>query len=333
MRYGLAALYYFGLVPLLELVVGPSPPLHGREPELPVKDGTVHTLRDSPSFRTVLFVHTLLSFPALLLAVSMLADPQRAPRAVHQYLLHLLSTGAVGVQLLVAGHELIHKVDRHSRIERSLGWFTMSVMLNPAYGVDHHYHHIYVGTERDSATARRGQTVFAFFVRMEASSWGHAFQAAAAKSRTQHMLPFVSGCDRFVTGVSTGCLLVLCVLAAFGKGAAIFYVAAAAVSTFFLDAANYIEHYGLQRRSKANGEVEPITLRHSWDSTHAVTNLVAWQAGGHAAHHMHGSLPYPELDIGAGPLYPYGIVTMCIVSLLPPLFFRIAHPILDQIAS
>jgi alkane 1-monooxygenase len=207
-------------------------------------------------------------------------------------------------------------------------------MLNPAYAVDHHYHHMWVGTEKDAATARRGQTVFRFIVQMESMSWSHAVQASSLRSGSQAgMLPFVPGCDRFLNGIAISFISLLMVSLTLGIKALALYVAGSVLATVFLDAANYMEHYGLVRHVGRDGELEPIGFQHSWDSTHLIGNLLFFQVGGHAAHHMQGSLPYPELDLGRGPVLPYGLVTMTVMAFFPRVFFNVVHPVLDSMAA
>jgi fatty acid desaturase len=331
-QHGLTAAYMVICIPILEYFVGESSAKRGRKPERKVQQGTVHSLRDSPSFRAVLLLHCIISIIAFAGSLAMSAHPSRAPRGFLQSCLYVVSLSAVGIHLLVAGHELIHKVDRRSAVERSLGWFIMSFMLNPAYGVDHHFHHMYVGTDKDSATALRGQTFYSFFLRMESMSWAHAFRASALGDATKaKTLPFVPGCDRFINGVALSAVSVTSIVAFLGLKPLAYYVLGCFMATMFLDCANYGEHYGLVRRVGSNGELEPVGFQHSWDTTNPVSNLIFQQVGGHAAHHLHGSLPYPELDLGRGPVLPYGLVTMNLLGLIPPLFFRVVHPVLDQL--
>jgi alkane 1-monooxygenase len=331
-QHGLAAAYVVICIPILEYIAGESSAKRGRKPERQVQHGTVHSLRDSPSFRAVIFLYCIISICALAWSLAMTAVPSKSPHGLYQICLYIVSLGSVGIHLLVAGHELIHKVDRRSALDRSLGWFIMSFMLNPAYGVDHHLHHMYVGTDKDSATAPRGQNFYSFLVRMESMSWTHAFRASALGDATKtKSLPFVPGCDRFVNGVALSAVIASSIALFLGWKTFIFYALGCVMATVFLDCANYGEHYGLVRRVGSNGDLEPVGLQHSWDTTNPVSNLILLQAGGHAAHHLHGALPYPELDIGRGPVFPYGLVTMSLLGFIPPLFFRVAHPVLDQL--
>ena len=53
----------------------------------------------------------------------------------------------------------------------------------------------------------------------------------------------------------------------FGFKSVIFHLAYSFVGVFFIELINYVEHYGLTRRKDARGIYEPITEKHSWNSS------------------------------------------------------------------
>ena len=53
----------------------------------------------------------------------------------------------------------------------------------------------------------------------------------------------------------------------FGAKAVLFHLMYSFVGVFFIELINYVEHYGLYRRKDTRGIYEPITERHSWNST------------------------------------------------------------------
>lgn len=57
------------------------------------------------------------------------------------------------------------------------------------------------------------------------------------------------------------------ILLVFGTKAVVFHLAYSFVGVFFIELINYVEHYGLSRKKDSRGIYEPITERHSWNST------------------------------------------------------------------
>jgi alkane 1-monooxygenase len=66
---------------------------------------------------------------------------------------------------------------------------------------------------------------------------------------------------------------------------AIFFVLEAFLSIFYLEAINYIEHYGLSRQKLENGEYEKVTIRHSWNAPHRFSNYLLFKLQRHSDHH------------------------------------------------
>lgn len=71
----------------------------------------------------------------------------------------------------------------------------------------------------------------------------------------------------------------------FGMQTTIFFLLEAFLSVFFLEAINFIEHYGLERKKSSNGEYEKVNIRHSWNSPHRFSNYILFKAQRHSDHH------------------------------------------------
>ena len=67
--------------------------------------------------------------------------------------------------------------------------------------------------------------------------------------------------------------------------AVIFFILEAYLSIFYLEAANYIEHYGLSRKKLENGEYEKVTIRHSWNAPHRFSSYIFFRLQRHSDHH------------------------------------------------
>jgi alkane 1-monooxygenase len=60
----------------------------------------------------------------------------------------------------------------------------------------------------------------------------------------------------------------------FGLQPLLFHCITASGSVIYLEAINYIEHYGLSRKLLKNGEYEKTTILHSWNAPHRFSNYL-----------------------------------------------------------
>lgn len=71
----------------------------------------------------------------------------------------------------------------------------------------------------------------------------------------------------------------------YGPQGGILFLIEAFGSIFYLEAINYIEHYGLSRKKLADGTYEKVTIRHSWNAPHRFTNYLLFKLQRHSDHH------------------------------------------------
>jgi alkane 1-monooxygenase len=91
--------------------------------------------------------------------------------------------------------------------------------------------------------------------------------------------------------------------------------------------ADYTEHYGLERRRLPSGRYEKVAPEHSWAADWAVTNRACFNLQRHSDHHENAGKPYHELEhCEIAPLLPGSYPFMFMLSLYPPLYFRIMNP-------
>lgn len=229
-----------------------------------------------------------------------------------------LLTGGFGITV---SHELVH---RRTRWKRGLGVFLLTQVLYPHFRIAHvFWHHKYVATPQDPATARRGESVYAFWFR---SGWGNlrvalAFEANRLRSKRLSVWHPSNRCLQYalVTAVYLGVVAVY-----FGPRGILFVFLQSAVGYMLLETIDYIEHYGLVRAVDTAGRYEPISARSSWDSPHRATNYYLFNLGHHADHHLEPSEPYERIRplTEAGRL-PAGYSAMVLLALVPPLWHSI----------
>ena len=69
---------------------------------------------------------------------------------------------------------------------------------------------------------------------------------------------------------------------------------------------------------------------HSWNSDHLLGRLTLFELTRHSDHHWKASRPYQVLrSIEEAPQLPTGYPGTMLLSLLPPLFFRVMHQRLE----
>lgn len=115
---------------------------------------------------------------------------------------------------------------------------------------------------------------------------------------------------------------------AFGKGGLWFHTLYTAAGLFWVEAINYLEHYGLLR-DKDGDVYEAVTGFHSWN---APASTCSAKIQRHSDHHCHGRRPYQILrhfkDV---PMLPYEYIICIILSLNPPLWYYVMNPKVEAV--
>ena len=112
----------------------------------------------------------------------------------------------------------------------------------------------------------------------------------------------------------------------FGYLGFIFALTSAIVGFVLLETVNYIEHYGLLRLKTKSGRYERVREIHSWNSNHVIGRIVLYELTRHSDHHYKTSKKYQILACHEdSPQMPYGYPTSMVLSLIPPLWFKIMN--------
>ena len=105
----------------------------------------------------------------------------------------------------------------------------------------------------------------------------------------------------------------------------VFWLVQGAFAVWLLETVNYIEHYGLQRRTGADGRPEPFGVGHAWNADHVISNSLLANLQRHSDHHVHASKPFAQLEALPGPQLPTGYSGCLLLASLPPLWFAVMH--------
>jgi alkane 1-monooxygenase len=112
--------------------------------------------------------------------------------------------------------------------------------------------------------------------------------------------------------------------AVFGPTVLPYLIGQAILGMTLLEVVNYLEHYGLLRRTEANGRFERVQARHSWNSNSIASNVFLYHLQRHSDHHANPTRRYQALrDTAGAPELPVGYAGMILLAYCTPLWRRI----------
>jgi alkane 1-monooxygenase len=229
--------------------------------------------------------------------------------------------GAGGINI---AHELMH---RKSAPQRAMAEILMTSVSYAHFCVEHVLgHHRNVATPEDPASSRLGESFYRFYPRTVLGGLRSAWTLERERCRSRG-IPAWSLRNRCLRYPLILAAVYLGVALVFGPIGLALFVAQGVVAFSLLEAINYIEHYGLERRRLESGKPERVRPEHSWNSAHRVSNIYLFNLARHSDHHYLASREYDRLRHHDGaPQLPTGYAGMVILALLPPLWFRVMDP-------
>ena len=228
-----------------------------------------------------------------------------------------LSIGIVnGTLSFTLAHEFIH---RHNKIEKGSGYLLLLMNNYMHYGIEHVWgHHVYACTKQDPHTALKGESSYHFLFRAMKNTFLNAWNIEIKRNQRK------TRCNTIMFFVFIQLCFCLLIFFVFGWKAFLLFALENFVAVGLLHTVNYLQHYGLMREEKQNGQFEKIASRHAWSSGKRMNGLSLFQLDKHADHHMHPTHTYETLkDLQGSPEHPTGYSGMIMLALLPPLWFKI----------
>lgn len=218
-------------------------------------------------------------------------------------------------------HELIH---RGGRWPQALGGAVfVSLLFGHHVSAHRLVHHVHVGTEDDPNSPRLGRSYWGFLPRAWVGSFRAGLQAEralSARGQGQRLNPYVF----YVGGAAT---LAALALGAFGWLGLAVYLALSFHAQSQLLMSDYVQHYGLRRMRRADGRLEPVGAKHSWNAGHWMSSALTLNAPRHSDHHAHPARAYPQLRLPSdAPMLPAPLPVMGLIALCPPVWRRIMDP-------
>jgi alkane 1-monooxygenase len=270
----------------------------------------------------------LVSVPVqLTMVASATAAFVTAPLSAAGRVLLVLTTGVFSAMFAInIAHELIH---RRQKLDQFLGGVLLSTVGFGTFKVVHlQVHHPYVGTPLDFATARRGQTIYSFWLQSFAGNFREAVRCERQRVARSGKPVWTS---QIVLWWALTFLWLTIAVAWWGWSGGLFFVMQGVLAIMYLDIINYLQHYGLTRQLLPDGRPEPIQDHHSWTQGRFLDDLILFNLPRHANHHSQPQLPFQLLtDSDQAPRYPFNYGIMTLAVLVPTLFRRIAHPCLER---
>jgi alkane 1-monooxygenase len=240
-----------------------------------------------------------------------------------------LTVGMVSGIAINTAHELGHK---RASLER---WLSRVALAQSGYGhffIEHNRgHHVRVATPEDPASARFGESFYAFLPRTVIGSLRSAWELELVRLRRSGSSPLTLHNDILNAWAMT---VVLFSALAIGFGAVVlpYLILQAVIGFSLLEVVNYLEHYGLMRQKREDGRYERTRPEHSWNSNSAASNVLLYHLQRHSDHHANPIRRYQALrHVDDAPQLPTGYAGMIVLAVIPPVWRRVMdHRVLEH---
>jgi len=310
---GWGAFWYFGPIlvfivfPLLDVVVGmdaSNPP-----------DSIIKWLEQDRYYRWCTYVFIPIQYAGLVFACWLWADGGLS--TVDSIGLALTMSMVSGIAINTA-HELGHK---RASLEK---WLSKVALAQSGYGhffIEHNRgHHVRVATPEDPASARLGESFWAFLPRTVAGSLSSAWGLERVRLERGGSSVWSIHNDILQAWAMTAALFAALTLV-FGPVVLPYLLFQAVVGFSLLEVVNYLEHYGLLRQRREDGRYERCLPQHSWNSNNVASNVLLYHLQRHSDHHANPTRRYQALRHDEeAPQLPTGYAGMILLAWFPPLW-------------
>jgi Fatty acid desaturase len=262
--------------------------------------------------------------PALA-AIGISIEAARAASGFWTLLGALMGAGLfIGAAATNVAHELTHRTQ--DQLAMLAGRWLLAFSFDTSFSIEHVYgHHRNVCTPADPATSRRGEYALAFFLRSTLHGNISAWRIETDRLRRKD-LGLWSLKNRMITGQFMSLAILAVAFAIGGMWAAAAFIIAAIQGKLYLELVNFIEHYGLVRVPGKG-----VEAKHAWNTYKLISSGLLYNLPRHSHHHMYAAKPFWTLEKEPeGPTYPYGYMIMILISLVPPVWYRVVDPLLAE---
>jgi alkane 1-monooxygenase len=304
-------LYAWVFIPLLELLL-PSNASNLSEQEAALA-------KDDRLYDFWLYIIVPIQYAGIFLFIHSIEQSKTGLEIAGRIFVMGLLCGSFGINV---AHELGH---RKNKFERLLAKSLLLTSLYMHFYIEHNKgHHKNVSTPEDPSSARKGETVYAFYLRSVFTGFQSAWKIAADDQKKKKK-PVWHLSNEMIQFLILQVVFIIAIYLYTGFFVTSCFVAAAILGFLLLETVNYIEHYGLQRKQTETGYERAMPV-HSWNSDHVIGRLMLFELSRHSDHHYMASKKYQLLKHHEdAPQMPTGYPGMMILSLIPPIWFGIMH--------
>ncbi len=233
----------------------------------------------------------------------------------------MLTVGMVSGIAINTAHELGHKRDSTER------WLSKVALAQSAYGhffIEHNRgHHVRVATPEDPASARLGESFYAFLPRTVSGSLRSAWELERVRLERLHS-PMWTYRNDILNAWAMTVVLFAALTAVFGVAVLPYLLGQAVIGFCLLEVVNYLEHYGLLRQRREDGRYERCRPEHSWNNNNVASNVLLYHLQRHSDHHANPLRRYQALrHFDEAPQLPTGYAGMIVLAAVPPLWRRV----------
>ncbi|RZG64521.1 alkane 1-monooxygenase [Acinetobacter junii] len=303
-------LFIHGVIPTLDKLIG-------EDTENPPLDA-IADLEADPYYSRIVKLFIPLQYATNVYGAYLAS--RKGTSVADQVLLGTLVGMVNGIAINTA-HELSHK---NGRLEHYLSHLALAPSGYNHFRIEHPYgHHRRVATPEDPASSRLGETFWKFLPRTVIGSFKSAIEIEK-KRLERKKLPFFCKENELIHGWAMSAIYHGLMLKKFGMRSVPFQLTQATYAVTLFEAVNYIEHYGLKREKKENGQYERTLPEHSWNNNNLVTNLFLYQLQRHSDHHAYPTRSFQTLrHFENAPQLPAGYGAMLLPAFIPAWWSKI----------
>ena len=225
-----------------------------------------------------------------------------------------LLMGTMGV---VPGHELTHRVK--NKFDMFIGNWLLAFSCDCTFAIEHVYgHHRNACFPEDPASAKKGENIYLFILKAIINEHIDGWKIEAKRVKRTGDFPYGFN-NKMIIGYLRSLTIGSFAFLIGGWSGVVFFLICAFITKSFLEAINYVEHYGLVREKG-----QPVAMRHSWNSNHFMSSVYLYNVTRHSDHHRLAKLKFWELDPCPenAPMTPYGYLSMLYLVLLMPFVYK-----------
>jgi alkane 1-monooxygenase len=195
-----------------------------------------------------------------------------------------------------------------------------------SFSIEHvHGHHRNVATRDDPATARRGESIYAFIARSIVTQSISAWRIEKNRLIKRGYAAW-NWRNRMPRGIAMSLTYFASFYWAAGWRGVAFFALASGTGRIVLEFSNYMQHYGLVRQPGT-----PVRAHHSWNSTTRSNSAFLFNLTRHTSHHQVLNLRYWECRaLPESWMLPFGYLFGGCLMMIPPLWHRAMAPLLKQ---